>query len=73
MSTSGRTWGKIAINNGNLMFTVDGKVAMDLPLRDVSQAQVWYATEPVVGQKSRTNCMWHNMHSTLPYNPFMPH
>jgi hypothetical protein len=41
MSISGRSWGKIAINKGNLVFNVDGKLAMDLPLRDVSQAQVW--------------------------------
>ncbi len=44
MSTSGRTWGRLAINNGNLMFSVDGKVSMDVPLKDVSHAQVCSAS-----------------------------
>lgn len=38
MSISGRNWGSLAINNGSLMFTVDNRVAMELPLRDVGQA-----------------------------------
>mmetsp|Transcript_4974 Transcript_4974/g.10722 ORF Transcript_4974/g.10722 Transcript_4974/m.10722 type:complete len:694 (-) Transcript_4974:634-2715(-) len=39
MATTGRNWGGVAINGGSLMFTVDGKVAFEIPLRDVSQAQ----------------------------------
>lgn len=39
MSISGRNWGAIAIHNGSLMFSVDNKVALDIPLRDISQAQ----------------------------------
>ncbi|KAG1680758.1 hypothetical protein FOA52_008091 [Chlamydomonas sp. UWO 241] len=39
MALSGRNWGALAINNGSLMFTVDNKVAMEMPLRDVSNAQ----------------------------------
>jgi hypothetical protein len=37
MSVSGRNWGAIAIHNGSLMFTVDNKVALDIPMRDISQ------------------------------------
>ena len=36
MATTGRNWGALAVNNGSLMFMVDGKVALEVPLRDVS-------------------------------------
>lgn len=39
MSTSGRNWGSVAINGSSLMFLVDDKVAFEVPLPDVSQAQ----------------------------------
>ncbi len=35
MSTSGRNWGDIEVNKGSLMFMVDGRVAMEVPLKDV--------------------------------------
>ena len=37
MSTSGRNWGRLAINGSTLSFMVDGKVAFEVPLTDVSQ------------------------------------
>lgn len=40
MSTSGRNWGGVSVNGSSLMFHVDGKVAFEIPLPDVSQAQV---------------------------------
>ena len=40
LATSGRNWGGLAINNGSLMFMVDGKVALEVPLRDVSSVSV---------------------------------
>eukprot|EP00798_Chlamydomonas_sp_ICE-L_P024618 gene24618-10239_t len=36
MSTAGRNWGHLAIEGGSLMFLVDGKVAFEAPLRDVT-------------------------------------
>lgn len=39
MAIAGRNWGNIAVNNSSLMFIVDGKVAFEVPLPDVSQAQ----------------------------------
>ena len=74
MSTSGRTWGKLAINNGSLMFTVDGKLAMDVPLRDVSQAQVWgYLLIPGIPLSPLSLPLGRPPHGPsiprLPYNP----
>ncbi|GAX76261.1 hypothetical protein CEUSTIGMA_g3705.t1 [Chlamydomonas eustigma] len=39
MATSGRNWGRLAIQDGTLMFLVDGKMSLSVPLRDVSHAQ----------------------------------
>ena len=41
MSTAGRNWGALAINGGTLMFMVDGKVAFEVPLKDVAQVRHW--------------------------------
>ncbi|KAL6756819.1 hypothetical protein V8C86DRAFT_1789455 [Haematococcus lacustris] len=39
LAVSGRNWGNVAINGKSLMFLVDGKVALEVPLPDVAQAQ----------------------------------
>lgn len=39
MSITGRNWGGIVMNGSSLMFLVDGKVAFEVPVPDVSQAQ----------------------------------
>lgn len=39
MSTSGHNWGSLAIVNGSLLFNVGGKMALDVPLKDVTTAQ----------------------------------
>ncbi|GFH08901.1 FACT complex subunit SSRP1, partial [Haematococcus lacustris] len=38
LAVSGRNWGNVAINGKSLMFLVDGKVALEVPLPDVAQA-----------------------------------
>jgi hypothetical protein len=39
LSTTGRNWGRVALNGSSLMFLVDNKVMFEVPLPDVSQAQ----------------------------------
>lgn len=39
MSLTGRNWGNVVIHGSSLMFLVDGKVAFEIPLPDVSSAQ----------------------------------